>query len=63
MQPQSHLPVKGGIFPRDIEKAAGEVDYITIRLASEAMEASINFHTWISVIVKRTLTHTVPAYL
>ena len=37
---------------RQTEKAAGEINHITIRLASEAMEAFINFHARIPVIVE-----------
>ena len=42
----------------NIEKAAGEADHITIRLASKAMEAVfIQLHAWILIIMKRALAH------
>ena len=45
------------------EKAAGEINYITIRLASEAMEAFINLHARIPVIVERTFAHASASHL
>ena len=48
---------------RQTEKAAGEINHITIRLASEAMEAFINFHARIPVIVERTFAHASASHL
>lgn len=46
---------------REIKKAAGEIDHITIRLAPKAMKSCINLHAWILVIVKRAL-HMPPCF-
>ena len=43
---------------RQIEKAAGEINHITIRLAPKAMKSCVNLHAWILVIVKWTSAHT-----
>ena len=50
-------------FGRQTEKAAGEINYVTIRLASEAMEAFINLHARIPVIVERTFAHASASHL
>ena len=48
---------------RQTEKAAGEINHITIRLTSEAMKAFINLHTRIPVIMERTFAHASASHL
>ena len=43
---------------REIKKAAGEINHITIRLAPKAMKSCVNLHAWILVIVKWAPAHT-----
>ena len=46
-------------FPRgNTEKAAGEVDHITIRLTAEAVKALVHLHAGVPVIMKRAFAHT-----
>ena len=42
---------------REIKKAAGEINHITIRLAAKAVKSCVNLHAWILVIVERTPAH------
>ena len=48
---------------RQTEKAAGEIDHITVRLASKAVKAFINLHARIPVIVERASAHASVSHL